>query len=70
MAGISGSGGGFREALASAERRKEEEERERTPRANGPRGPVLSLKEKMTILYKDKVIERGLMRLIGKSKEA
>ncbi|OGD09009.1 MAG: hypothetical protein A2Y86_05865 [Candidatus Aminicenantes bacterium RBG_13_62_12] len=68
--GMSGAGGGFQSALASAERRKEEEERETPLRADGPRVPVLSLKKKMEILYKDKVIERALVLLIGKSKEA
>jgi hypothetical protein len=69
MAGMSEAGGGFQSALASAERRKREGEREPTFRPDGMRVPVLSLKKKMEILYKDKVIERALVLLIGKSKE-
>ena len=68
--GMSEAGGGFQGALASAERRKKEEERETPLRAEGLRVPVLSLKKKMEILYRDKVIERALVVLIGKSKEA
>lgn len=68
-AGMSEAGGGFQSALASAERWKKGEERETPARADGPRVPVLSLKKKMEILYKDKVIERALVLLIGKSKE-
>jgi hypothetical protein len=63
------AGGGFQSALASAERRKKEEERETPLRPDRLRVPVLSLKKKMEILYKDKVIERALVLLIGKSKE-
>ena len=64
-------GGGFQSAFASIERRKEKEEEDREPplRTEGPRVPVLSLKKKMEILYKDRVIERALVLLIGKSKE-
>jgi hypothetical protein len=69
VAGMSEAGGGFQSALASAERRKKEEERETPLRPDGLRVPVLSLKKKMEILYKDKVIERALVLLIGKSKE-
>jgi len=69
VAGTSEAGGGFQSALASAERWKKEEERETPARADGPRVPVLSMKKKMEILYKDKVIERALVLLIGKSKE-
>lgn len=67
---MSEAGGGFESALASVERRKEEEDRETPLRADRPRVPVLNLKQKMEILYKDKVIERALVLLIGKSKEA
>lgn len=67
--GMSEAGGGFQSAFASIERRKEEEDRETPLRADGLRVPVLSLKKKMEILYKDKVIERTLVLLIGKSKE-
>jgi len=70
VAGVSEAGGGFRSALASAERWKKGKERETPARADGPRVPVLSLKKKMEILYKDRVIERALVLLIGKSKEA
>lgn len=69
-AGIPEAGGGFRSALASAERWKKEEERATPLRPDGLRVPVLSLKKKMEILYRDKVIERALALLIGKSKEA
>jgi hypothetical protein len=69
-AGMSEPGGGFRSALASAERWKMEEERATPPRPDGLRAPVLSLKKKMEILYRDRVIERALALLIGKSKEA
>jgi len=68
-AGRSGAGSRFQSALASAERRKEEA-RETPLRADRPRIPVLSLKKKMEILYRDRVIERALMLLTGKSKEA
>jgi len=51
------------------ERRKKEEEHETPLRPDGLRVPILSLKKKMEILYKDKVIERALVLLIGKSKE-
>lgn len=69
VAGMSEAGGGFQSALASVERRKKEEERGTLLRPDGSRVPVLSLKRKMEILYKDKVIERALLLLIGKSKE-
>jgi hypothetical protein len=66
---MSEAGGGFQSALALAERWKKEEERETPLRLDGLRVPSLSLKKKMEILYKDKVIERVLVVLIGKSKE-
>ena len=69
-AGMSGSGGGFLSVLASAERRKAEEEQKIISPTNRPKVPGLSLRKKMEILYKDKVIERALMILIGKIKEA
>jgi hypothetical protein len=69
-AGMSGAGGRFQSALASAERWKEEEARETPSRADRPRVPVLSLKKKMEILYRDRVIERALALMLGKSKEA
>jgi len=68
-AGMSGAGSRFQSALASAERRKEEA-RETPLRADRPRVPVLSLKKKMEILYRDRVIERALVLMLGKSKEA
>jgi hypothetical protein len=70
VAGKSKAGGGFQSAFASVERRKKEEERETPLQPDGPRVPSLSLKKKMEILYKDKVIERALVLLIGKPKEA
>lgn len=69
-AGMPEGGAGFRSALASAERWKKEEERAIPLRPDGLRAPSLSLKKKMEILYRDKVIERALALLIGKSKEA
>jgi hypothetical protein len=67
---MSVAGGGFEKALVLAERRKEEEERGIPVRAGRPAAPALSMKERMEILFKDKVIERTLTLLAVKSKEA
>ena len=69
-AGMFKAGGGFESALASAERRKAKEEGETSVRAGTPRVPALSMKERMEILFRDRVIERALALLTDKSKEA
>jgi hypothetical protein len=67
---ISEAAGGFENALVLAERRKGEEERGTPARAGKPAARALSMKERMKILFKDKVIERALTALAVKSKEA
>ncbi|MGZ5453935.1 MAG: hypothetical protein ACXW2R_07015 [Candidatus Aminicenantales bacterium] len=67
---MSEAGGGFERALALAERRKAEDERGTPVRPGKPAAPALSMKERMEILFKDKVIERALTALAAKSKEA
>jgi len=62
-------GVGFERALAAA---RSGGGTDRSPETGaGPaKAPSLSLSERMRILYKDKVIERALMLLINKTKEA
>jgi len=67
---LSEAGGGFEKALVWAERRKEEDERGTPVRSGKMAAPALSMKERMEILFKDKVIERTLTLLAVKSKEA
>jgi hypothetical protein len=62
-------GGGFERALAAA-RSSGGTERSSETGAGPAKAPSLSLSERMRILYKDKVIERALMLLINKTKEA
>jgi hypothetical protein len=49
---------------------KEKDEGRPITRTGSLRVPTLSMKERMEILFKDKVIERALMSLAAKSKEA
>jgi hypothetical protein len=67
---MSEAGGGFEDALILVERRKEEEERGSSVQDGKPAAPALSMKERMKILFKDKVIERALTLIAVKSKEA
>jgi hypothetical protein len=62
-------GGGFETALAAA-RSSGGTDRSSEIGAGPAKAPSLSLSERMRILYKDKVIERALMLLINKTKEA
>jgi hypothetical protein len=61
--------GGFERALAAA-RSSGGADRSSETGAGPAKAPSLSLSERMRILYKDKVIERVLMLLINKTKEA
>ena len=67
---ISGASRGFERAIASAGRLEEKEEGRPVTRTGNLRVPTLSMKERMEILFKDKVIEHALMSLAAKSKEA
>jgi hypothetical protein len=61
---------GFEDAFVSVKRRREEEELRISVHAGKPATPAISMKDRMRILFKDKVIERALMLLSVKSKEA
>lgn len=59
----------FRLVLALATQGKEEEERRVAVPTENLRVPRLSLEKKMEILFKDRAIERVLVRMIKKSEE-
>jgi hypothetical protein len=69
-AGEPAGGAGFESVLVAARAWMKDEKGKTSASAAGPKAPALSMKEMIKILFRDKVIERVLMSLTYRSKEA